>query len=76
MLRKNTVARVKVFGKKRHKWEPEILKMIDPDQIRPRFGGTMEDTEPEEIHDLNIDLNNLKIKDWRTLNEFLWNIIV
>ena len=62
-LRKNTVERVKVFGQKRHKWQPEILKVIDADQIRPRFGGTKEDTTTAEIQDLNINLKELKIKD-------------
>jgi len=44
-LKKSTLQRVKVFGSKRHKWGPEILEIVDANQIRPQFGGTLGQTQ-------------------------------
>jgi len=35
-----TVDKIKVFGDDKEKWEPVVHQLVDPSQIRQRFGGT------------------------------------
>lgn len=37
----HTASKFEVFSAKKHQWQPAILELVDPSQIREQFGGTM-----------------------------------
>jgi hypothetical protein len=40
LMTARTLNKIKIFSADRKKWEPEIRNIIDPAEIRERFGGT------------------------------------
>jgi hypothetical protein len=65
-LRKKTTESIRMFSEKRYKWEAAIHEVIEPDQLRPRFGGTMDDPDADRVppdNDIDIDLKTLSLKE-------------
>ncbi|OXA40429.1 SEC14-like protein 4 [Folsomia candida] len=39
LMTARTINKIQIYSSDRAKWEPEVLKLVDASQIRPRFGG-------------------------------------